>query len=97
MGNRGAGFGARSSPRAAEVGAELLVHVDEAGGHFDAARHREAQPHCLPRAVVGVLPEDHHASLLEATGVERPEHHVRGGVDGRLRLRPLRPYELREA
>ena len=72
----------------AEVALQLLVDVDEARRRADPRLDREAQTMRLPLAVIGVLPEDHHAHLVERGEVKRPE------PVGPLGENPLSPLAL---
>ena len=77
----------------AEVGGELLVDVGQRRRHGHAVAHREAQPVGLVRAVVRVLPEDHHPCGRVRGEVQRREHlgsRGKNGVAGALaRYEPL--------
>ncbi len=56
-----------------EVALHLLENVDEARRRPDPRHDREAQAMRLAFAMIGVLPEDDDAHLVERSQVERPE------------------------
>ena len=64
--------------RQAEVGAELGEDVAKRRRRRDACRNREAQPHRLAAAVVGVLAEDHDAHGVERRQPQRVEDEAAG-------------------
>lgn len=70
---------------------QFLVNVHERRWNSDAVADREAQAMGLARAVVRILPEDHHLRIGIGREVEGREHFVLGRVD--LMRAPLGSYE----
>ena len=52
---------------------DLFVNVAQAGRQGDVARHAEAEPHGLPRVVVGILSENNHLHLVDRCSIVRIE------------------------
>ena len=83
--------------RQAEVGPELGEDVAERRGWSHARRNGEREPHRLPAAVVGILPENHDANAVERRQPQRVEDERTGRVEaapGRDLGREKRPQVL---
>jgi hypothetical protein len=76
---------AMGGPGQAEVGAQFLENVDEAGRHLDAALNRKREAVGLSGAMIGVLPEDHDLDLRQRGQFERGQALAARGIDGLAR------------
>ena len=65
----------------AQITLQFFENVAQGGGQLDARRHRERQALRLVRAVVGVLPQDHHFDLRQRGELQGPQRVL--GVDDR--------------
>ena len=68
-------------PRYAEIAFQFLVDVHQRRRRADARLNAEAQAMGLPLAMVGVLPEDHDAHVIERGQIQRAEPLARSGKD----------------
>lgn len=73
----------------AQIGLQFLIDIGQAGRHFHPRHDRKRQAMRLPCAVIGVLPQDHHAHRIERgevecgqTGGARGVDHFAGGLFG---------------
>ena len=87
-----------------QVVSDFLVYIEKRGRQRDSFGHGEAQAHCLPRLVVGILPYDHHPHTVVGAKVESIENQPARGITreggillshrlgklGKIRFRKLR-------
>ena len=63
-----------------QVVPDFLVYIEKRGRQRDSFGHGEAQAHCLPRLVVGILPYDHHPHTVVGAKVESIEDQPARGI-----------------
>src|SRR3546814_9440817 len=82
-------------PRNPKVALHFLIDVDETRRRPHAGLDRKAESVRLPRPVIGVLAQNHHAHILRRRRVERGEPVARARKD-RLALAALLAQKLLE-
>ena len=76
----------------AQIGFEFLVDIDQTGRHFHPRLDRERQAMRLPRAVIGVLTQNHDFHRIQRGQLQRGQPRACRGVNG-LAAGFLRPQE----
>lgn len=64
-----------------DIGREFFVDFCQRSRDVHVFRDAERKPHCLPRTVIGVLPEDDHFYLFKRGDIERIENQWPRGID----------------